>query len=246
MLPPFGCAAECLLDKGFNPRMRIVGGGPFRTVPMASGGTESARHPTGLSPAEGNRVPVTGLTYKPSWYHAHDRVMGSRSRHIMAHLRARDQGDGHLCIADLSHSLKGVSEAVYADTGEIIKCSCATLDELVLCGLPRLKRLTPYVPKVRSSRMRVLPFSVFASPTGQNRPSCPRKPVGVELLVEPHLPESVPISCSGEPGSLRYTQNNPGKGPLPARKLGSTSDLLRTNSWVGRRDGASRHACNDY
>jgi hypothetical protein len=52
--------AECLLHEGFNPRMRIAGGEPVRTVPKASGGTESARHPMGLSPAEGDRAPCDG------------------------------------------------------------------------------------------------------------------------------------------------------------------------------------------
>ena len=62
------------------------------------------------------------------WYPTHDKVLVNRdrvsfyerARQILANLKARDQGNGHHCIADLSHSLKGVSEPVYADTGHLL------------------------------------------------------------------------------------------------------------------------------
>jgi hypothetical protein len=52
-----------------------------------------------------------------------DEMLGNRvafyerARHIIANLKADDEDSRHHCIADLSESLKGVSEAVYADTG---------------------------------------------------------------------------------------------------------------------------------
>ena len=82
------------------------------------------------------------------WYRTHDKVLVNRdrgafyerARQILAHLKARDQGNGHHCIADLSHSLKGVSEPVYADTGHLLPkgnevVAAQILDQLVLCGL---------------------------------------------------------------------------------------------------------------
>ena len=80
------------------------------------------------------------------WYPTHDKVLVNRvpfyerARQILAHLKARDQGNGHHCIADLSHSLKGVSEPVYADTGHLLPkgnevVAAQILDQLVLCGL---------------------------------------------------------------------------------------------------------------
>jgi len=59
------------------------------------------------------------------------------ARQVLAHLEASDHG--HHCIADLSHSLKGVSERVYADTGHLLAkgneiVAAHMLDQLVLCG----------------------------------------------------------------------------------------------------------------
>jgi hypothetical protein len=61
------------------------------------------------------------------------------ARQVLAHLKASDQDRGHHCIADLSHSLKGVSEPVYADTGHLLPkgnevVAAHILDQLVLCG----------------------------------------------------------------------------------------------------------------
>jgi hypothetical protein len=82
------------------------------------------------------------------WYPTHEKALRDRvpfyeqARQILAHLKARDEGNGHQCIADLSHSLKGVSEPVYADTGHLLPkgnevVAAQILDQLVLCGLLR-------------------------------------------------------------------------------------------------------------
>jgi lysophospholipase L1-like esterase len=71
------------------------------------------------------------LAYRVSFY--------QQARQVLAHLKASDQDDrGHHCIADLSHSLKGVSEPVYADTGHLLAkgnevVAARILDQLVLC-----------------------------------------------------------------------------------------------------------------
>jgi hypothetical protein len=84
------------------------------------------------------------------WYPTHDKVLRNaprvpfyeHARQILADLKAKDQGNGHHCIADLSHSLKGVSEPVYADTGHLLPkgnevVAEQILDQLVSCGLLR-------------------------------------------------------------------------------------------------------------
>jgi hypothetical protein len=82
------------------------------------------------------------------WYPTHDRVLRNRvpfyerARQILAHLKASEEGGGYHCIADLSHSLKGVFEPVYADTGHLLPkgnevVAAQILDQLVLCGLIR-------------------------------------------------------------------------------------------------------------
>jgi hypothetical protein len=82
------------------------------------------------------------------WYPSLNDRLGNRvlfyegARRILAELKVRDQGKGHQCIADLSHSLKGVSEPVYADTGHLLPkgnevVAAHILDQLVLCGLLR-------------------------------------------------------------------------------------------------------------
>jgi hypothetical protein len=82
------------------------------------------------------------------WYPSLEKELRNRvpfyehARHILANLQAREPGNGHHCIADLSHSLKGVSEPVYADTGHLLPkgsevVAAHILDQLVLCGLLR-------------------------------------------------------------------------------------------------------------
>jgi hypothetical protein len=52
-----------------------------------------------------------------------DEKLGNRvafyehARHVIANLKADDEGSRHHCIADLSESLKWVAVAVYAETG---------------------------------------------------------------------------------------------------------------------------------
>ena len=82
------------------------------------------------------------------WYPTHEKVLRNRlpfyeqAREILTRLNARDEGNGHHCIADLSHSLKHVSEPVYADTGHLLPkgnevVAAQILDRLVLCGFLR-------------------------------------------------------------------------------------------------------------
>jgi hypothetical protein len=82
------------------------------------------------------------------WYPTLDEALRNRvpfyehARHTLEDLEARDQGNGYHCIADLSHSLKGVSEPVYADTGHLLPrgnevVAAHILDQLVLCRLLR-------------------------------------------------------------------------------------------------------------
>jgi hypothetical protein len=61
------------------------------------------------------------------------------ARQVLAHLNENDQDRGHHCIADLSYSLEGVSERVYADDGHLLAkgnevVAAKILDQLVLCG----------------------------------------------------------------------------------------------------------------
>jgi hypothetical protein len=61
------------------------------------------------------------------------------ARQVLARLKASDQDGDHHCIADLSHSLKEVSEPVYADSGHLLAkgnevVAAHMLDQLVLCG----------------------------------------------------------------------------------------------------------------
>jgi hypothetical protein len=84
------------------------------------------------------------------WYPTHytDRVLQNRipfyerARQILARLKARGESSGHQCIADLSLSLKGVYEPVYADTGHLLPrgnevVASQILDNLVMCGIFR-------------------------------------------------------------------------------------------------------------
>jgi hypothetical protein len=84
------------------------------------------------------------------WYPKLDMLLENRiafyehARRILADLKAEDYSTGHHCIADLSHSLNGVSEAVYADTGHLLPkgneiVAARMLDQLVMCGLLRVR-----------------------------------------------------------------------------------------------------------
>ena len=62
------------------------------------------------------------------------------ARQILEDLKEKNLDNGRYCIADLSHSLTGVSEAVYADYGHLLPrgnevVAAHILDELVSCGL---------------------------------------------------------------------------------------------------------------
>jgi hypothetical protein len=64
------------------------------------------------------------------------------ARRVLADLKRTDQGGGRHCIADLSHSLKGVAEPVYLDRGHLLPrgneiVATHMLDQLVMCGLLR-------------------------------------------------------------------------------------------------------------
>ena len=80
------------------------------------------------------------------WYLKLSDLMGNRipfydhARHILSDLKAANRGTGIHCIADLSHSLSGVSEAVYVDSGHLLPSgneivAGRILDQLVSCGL---------------------------------------------------------------------------------------------------------------
>jgi hypothetical protein len=82
------------------------------------------------------------------WYPQRNFLFDNRipfyehARRILADLKEVDQGNRHQCIADLSHSLKGVTEPVYADSGHLLPkgneiVAAQMLDELVMCGLLR-------------------------------------------------------------------------------------------------------------
>ena len=65
-----------------------------------------------------------------------------RARQVIADLKARDEDSRHHCIADLSDSLKGVSERVYVDDEHLLPngnevVATHILDRLILCGLLR-------------------------------------------------------------------------------------------------------------
>jgi hypothetical protein len=80
-----------------------------------------------------------------SWYSNRTEVLQKRipfyndARSFLADLKGRDHGSGHLCISDLSHSFRGVSEPVYADNGHLLPkgneiVAKHMLDELISCG----------------------------------------------------------------------------------------------------------------
>jgi hypothetical protein len=58
---------------------------------------------------------------------------------VLADLKEEQHGKSRACIADLSDSLKGVSDTVYADSGHLLPTgnkivAARILDELLSCG----------------------------------------------------------------------------------------------------------------
>ena len=102
-----------------------------------------------LQPLVGTDDRLLSAEEKASWWWPRlDEAFGNRipfyehARQILADLKRKDQSNGHRCIADLSHSLTGVSETVYADSGHLLPkgneiVASYMLDQLVLCGLLR-------------------------------------------------------------------------------------------------------------
>ena len=86
---------------------------------------------------------------KASWWYPdlHEKLINripfyEDARHILADFKEKTHGNSHVCIADLSHSLKGIAETVYADSGHLLPkgnqiVAMHMLDELVSCGLLR-------------------------------------------------------------------------------------------------------------
>jgi hypothetical protein len=83
------------------------------------------------------------------WYDELEWEMGNRApfyqdaRGVLAELKETSRGKRQVCIADVSDSLKDVTETVYADTGHLVPkgnriVASRMLDELASCGL--LKR----------------------------------------------------------------------------------------------------------
>jgi hypothetical protein len=103
-----------------------------------------------LQPLVGTDDRLLSAEEKASWWWPRlDEALRNRipfyehARQILADLNKRgDQDNGHRCIADLSHSLSGVSETVYVDSGHLLPkgneiVASHMLDQLVLCGLLR-------------------------------------------------------------------------------------------------------------
>jgi hypothetical protein len=62
------------------------------------------------------------------------------TRRVLASLKDRYHDKNHICIADLSHSVQGVTESIYTDTGHLMPkgnevVAAHILNELVSCGL---------------------------------------------------------------------------------------------------------------
>ncbi len=97
-----------------------------------------------LQPLVGTDDRTLSTEEKASWWYSQlwlgDRIpFYEHARRILEDLKERNLDNGHNCIADLSHSLKGVSEAVYADSGHLLPrgnevVAAHILDELVSCG----------------------------------------------------------------------------------------------------------------
>jgi hypothetical protein len=102
-----------------------------------------------LQPLVGTDDRPLSAEEKASWWWPRlDEALGNRvpfyehARNILAGLKEKVHGDGHACIADLSHSLTGVSEPVYADSGHLLPKGNAIVashmvDELVSCRILR-------------------------------------------------------------------------------------------------------------
>ena len=102
-----------------------------------------------LQPLVGTDDRPMSAEEKASWWWPRlNEALGNRipfyenARHILADLKGKNQGNSHYCIGDLSHSLTGVSETVYADTGHLLPkgneiVASHILNQLVLCGLLR-------------------------------------------------------------------------------------------------------------
>jgi hypothetical protein len=100
-----------------------------------------------LQPLVGTDDRTLSAQEKASWWYP--RLAGllenripfyEHARQILEDLKERGQSNGHQCIADLSHSLEGVPEAVYADSGHLLPkgnevVAAHMLDQLVLCGI---------------------------------------------------------------------------------------------------------------
>jgi hypothetical protein len=102
-----------------------------------------------LQPLVGTDDRALSAEEKASWWWPRlDEALGNRipfyehARNILADLKEKVHDEGHECIADLSHSLTGVSEPVYADSGHLLPKGNAIvashmLDELVSCRILR-------------------------------------------------------------------------------------------------------------
>jgi hypothetical protein len=98
-----------------------------------------------LQPLVGTDDRALSAEEKASWRYSQfwlgDRIpFYEHARQILEDLKERNLDNGHYCIADLSHSLKDVSETVYADSGHLLPngnevVAAHILDELVSCGL---------------------------------------------------------------------------------------------------------------
>jgi hypothetical protein len=80
------------------------------------------------------------------WYSDFESERGVRTsfyedaRRVLAELKETSRGKPQTCIADVSDSLKGITEPVYADTGHLLPIgnsivASRILDELASCGL---------------------------------------------------------------------------------------------------------------
>jgi hypothetical protein len=79
------------------------------------------------------------------WYPEFEWEMGNRvpfyrdARRVLAEIKEKNRGNRQVCIADLSDSLRSVTETVYADTGHLFPngnriVASRLLDELASCG----------------------------------------------------------------------------------------------------------------
>jgi hypothetical protein len=102
-----------------------------------------------LQPLVGTDDRILSAEEKASWWYPKLKgLLGNRipfyehARPILEDLKRTDHDSGRHCIADLSHSLKGVPEPVYADSGHLLPkgneiVAAHMLDQLVVCGLLR-------------------------------------------------------------------------------------------------------------